>query len=336
MASVWSTYDDVNEEFGTRVENWDNDNPSVRVTLRCKMAERYRVITDIVGNYRNFPENTPVTLAASAGSVVLDRACKKPDAATESKYETGYDSLITVIYRYIKGLPYVQSSDPDFPDSLYAEEEMEPNMKFLTDDYRKYAWGKAALVDPTVILDEYPYDKPLKRGEEPGIPFYSITLKRMAKGYIGLPVGYEVDNLGTGFDPVSFEKWPGYVHRRAYASDLTGIFYAPNTLLFTQPKAVYGAHQLKYVSFDPDVPLGPTWKITAKLLYQPQGWNAFWRQHCDENGDEASGWYPIVYKGCPKTEPNFTTHKPYKSLDMSEFIFSSAEFPPVPWPPTTP
>lgn len=345
MPSVWTPNFDCAEEFGTRQENWNTENPIATVVLRCKMDERYLIMADIVGNYREYPFVTPVTLKATNSSIILDKACKLPEV-TESAYETGYDALITITYTFVKGRLYTQTEDPqNWPSALYAEEDMEPSMQFLTDDYNKYGWGKDLITDPLVIQKDDEISSPggaMKAGEEPGKAFYQLAVTRVVKGYEDLPYGYEPTyDPATGniinYTPLQFHIWPGRVHSVDYYSEFLKMYFPAGTLLFTQPKVTHGAGIIAYTSTEPTVPKGPTWSITAKLLYQEQGWNSFYRPtvDCQSMLVIKEPYYAMVHKACGGTgDPKeYPRHLPYSYLNMSEFLFNWTTFPTDPWPP---
>jgi hypothetical protein len=220
---------------------------------------------------------------------------------------------------------------------------MEPSMQFLTDDFKKYGWGATKILDAYVLPYRDDLEKALKAGEESGKAFYQLAVTRIVKGYTNLPTAYVVDfdtaGLVTGYTATPFHRWPGLVHSEPYSDELLDIDFPAGTLLFTQPKVIFGPGILKYNKVGADyVPLGPTWSITAKLLYQEQGWNAFYRPKCEGTGDDLKEvedpYYAMVHKGCKaSTDQKYARHLPYKYADLSEFIFNIATFPPSTWPP---
>jgi hypothetical protein len=352
MSSVWTPNFQCDEEHLSRSEIWDTENPSAKVTIRCKMDERYLVMADIVGNYRLWPFNTPVPLYATHSAIRLDTARKTPDPLTASRYETGYDALIDLTYTFVKGRFYTQVSSDEWPASLFADEDMEPSMQFLTDDYHKYGWGDGVITDPMVYPGTVELLKnsagevtgSMKSGEEPGKAVYQIVITRDVKGYRNLPTGYEpeYDDQGVilSYIPIPFEKWPGRVHNEHFNSTILSMSFDPGTLLFTQPKVTFGANLLAYnITTKKITPIGPTWRVVAKLLYQELGWNAFYVPRCDAGEDVEDPYYAMVHKGCqvdgaqPTDPKEYPRHLPYKYLDMTEFLFNSVSFPPDPWPP---
>lgn len=338
--SVWAPNFTCYEVFGTRNESWNSDVPRASVLLQCRMSERYLVIADIIAYHRNYPEATPVPLRAVDGSIVLDSAVKISDVAQE-RFSAGYDAFVEITYMPLNGYVHTQTENENFPRILYAEEALEPSLEFLQDDYIKYGWANAIATESEIV--DPPDFKALgtqtiKPNEVPGTAKYKISVERLVRGYKTLPVGWEEPASGqTGdqYDPVPFEKWSGRVHNYAYTSELTGLYFAPGTLLFTQPRISYGAHMLIYLTSGSSyVPYGLSWRISATLLYQPLGWNVFWRNTATVADGDKSGYYHMLYLETEGTTPGeFAVHKPFKYLDMREFIFNSSLFPPDPWPP---
>ena len=337
MASpnTWSPNYDCVEEFNTRQENWNSETPSVRVTLRCAMADRYLALADIVGKYRAFPseEKLPVQLKAVDGSIRLDNACKMPDVTGEV-FKTGYDALLDITYTYVPGEFYEQVDQPineDWPEALYAEDTYESSMEFITQEYTKFQWADHDTLLPpddedTLTLVPGTGQKP---DEGVGQEFYVLELNRMVKGYKRLPVGYDANNM-----PIDFLSCAGTVHNKEYVPiHLADIPTFPaGTLLLTQPKISYGAHLLRYDAAGNAY--GPSWKVSAKLIYRKYGHFAYWQTTCDGNVDK-SGWYNLLYKKCVDQDEKLTVYRPHRFLDLTEFLFYFAEFPPVPdWPPS--
>lgn len=134
--------------------------------------------------------------------------------------------------------------------STNAEEELvsesiEPTVEFLTHDYRRFRWASAN-------------GDPLLEGEAPGQQVKGLNLVRTY---------HKVETI-----PTAVLTLQGACNDAEYESDLLGLTFAAETLLFQPPN----------LSRSITTAGAKAWKLTLKFQYKPNGWNKFFRGKVQE------------------------------------------------------
>lgn len=120
-------------------------------------------------------------------------------------------------------------------------EELEPTAEFLKQDHRNFKWADNG--------------DPLLENEAPGRLVRGMNLTRTL---------FKV----TPPLPITLLTLPGCCNAGAYASNLLGLTFASETLLFGQPKL---SRSIKMNG------TGYEFKLAMRFTYKAQGWNMFWR-----------------------------------------------------------
>jgi hypothetical protein len=282
----------THEIHKARTEDWNFQNPSAKVTLQVKNTLSKNAARDLLQYRRPYPFNKGVTadLFAVSVSPVMDKARFTTDMDMEIMDYT-YDAFITVTYNPLYGKLYNVYTFviPQTDGLVYVEENFEPDLQFMTFDYRKFRYKGE--------VDTF------ERGSEGGWPVYREKVMRSVKGYITPP------NVTT---------WEGSYHSYPYTSDITGRTYGADTLLCTNVKITQGHWNYFYAQ--------PTYNVSAELIYQKEGWTKFSKLDCDSGNAKIE--YKEVEALCdPKDDTSWKDFLPYTSMDLKDFIFDKARYP---------
>lgn len=120
-------------------------------------------------------------------------------------------------------------------------ESLEPNVEFSILDHRRFRWGAGD-------------GDPLLEGESTGMLKRSLNLVRTL---------YQVEPPL----PIVLLTGVGGVNHADYTSDLLGLTFAQETLLFAPPQL---SRTIRTDGSD-------GFNITMKFSYKPDGWNKYWR-----------------------------------------------------------
>jgi len=311
------------EVFNARRENWNRENPSVIVRLECDDNVRYAAIRDLMLYRRPYPFNVEYSnphLFVSSVQTITDRARYSSDAAQEVIDYT-YKTYLDVTYSILPGLLYnaseleLEEPNADQKGFLYAIDSIDPQVEFITHDYRHFYWKAEAELDEQGVLQEAECNKEdqLDRGSEGGFRLDKIVLSRSVEGYRGLPPFL----INPG--------WEGRTNENFYTSDRLKFTFEPETLLFVDPKISYGPYNWEYPHL--------TVKVEANLIYREAGWNKFPKLVIKAGFDrgvpttkigvEFRGQCVMLKDGVEQLMP----FEPFESVDMSDFLFSSTSHP---------
>lgn len=224
---TWSALT-VSEESYSAEENHDVTGVgTASVTLRCPWSLREAVVEDILANRRPWAKSTATNAPlATTASVVPAEHCEGTLVVGQSiEYA---EALITVGY------------STDAEADLVAE-TFEPNIEFITQDFRKFRWGS-------------PKGDPLEDGEAPGLKIIGAKLVRTL---------YNVEPPL----PISLLDEQGNCNGAAYTSPILGLTFPVETLL-------YGSPSLSTTITTSGV---KGWNITMPFTYKRYGWNRYWR-----------------------------------------------------------
>lgn len=154
-----------------------------------------------------------------------------------------------------------------FESEDLISESLEPTTEFITQDYRLFRWGAG---DGDILTDQ----------EAPG------KLKR------GLSLVRTIYNVSPPL-PTSLLTLAGHVNDAAYTSQLLGLGFDKETLLFGVPNLSR--------TIRTDGSKGFT--ITMPFEVDPEGWNKFWRAK--------TGEYTEIFR--------VGENQPYKSYPLGSF-----------------
>lgn len=143
-------------------------------------------------------------------------------------------------------------------------ESLEPTTEFMTQDHRFFRWTKG---DGDVLTDQ----------EAPG---------RLQKGMV---LNRTIYNAAPPL-PTSLLELPGHVNDTVYFSELLGLVFAKETLLFGNP------HLDRTIRTDGS----DGFTLEMPFVINPYGWNKFWRQKTQKyeeifivGADEPYKSYPL-------------------------------------------
>lgn len=209
---------------------------SASVTLRCAWADRYTIVSDILGSFAVWPQGTGSTALASKATIRPAPNSKYVETSGVAVYE---QALIDLVYQN-------QSQD----GSSGAQDSVtNPGLKFsdaieTTVDAQK--------LDPKQFRWDVANGRQVKLGETPTRHYHGIKLARTIYGFTTLPA--------------SILTLPGKTNLAAYTSAMLGLTFAAETLLFE------GLSVLQNVYTDGSV----TRNATVKWVYKNETWNKFW------------------------------------------------------------
>jgi len=212
------------EEHNTVSEGFDIETGmSAGVTLRCAWNDRFSLVADLLSTPRVYPG----TGFASPPQAVNASIRSGGECGATDGQQLVYDhALVTVAYSHrIKDL---------------ISESLEPNVEFITQDYKRFAWAAA---DGDALLE----------GEAPGRQYKSLNLVRTL---------YNLSSM-----PAAVLTAIGQVNDTAYVSGLLGFTFDEETLLYQPP-------QLNRIIRTNG---SEGWTLALKFSYKPQGWNKYWR-----------------------------------------------------------
>ena len=233
------------------------------LTAKVAWSERYDFMADVIENRRAWPYDlTSSMLAKSCTCVPL------AEAGIESGQVINYNfALITVNYDQSavnagegssesSGAPAYESPDPEEhepPITDLMSESFEPSVEFLTLDPKFFAWGAAN-------------GSKLEPEEAPGMQQFGAVLVRTL---------YDVDVV-----PTKAVTNMGKVNDGNYSSQLLGVSFAPETLLYLPPS------MNRTIRSDG----ANAWTLTLRFSYKHTEWNKFWRV-------SAQAWQSLYVKG---------------------------------------
>lgn len=168
------------------------------------------------------------------------------------------DALVTVQYTH------------DVVDLI--SESIEPNADFITVDHRNFRWSE-------------PGGPPLTPEEAPGKLRNSLSLVRTL---------YRVQPPL----PLALLSSPGKCNHEPYTSQLLGLTFDKETLMFVPP------HLSRVIRTDGS----KGFTVKLKFGYKPEGWNSYWRAQ--------SSAYQAIYN--PSTG---VVYKSHPLADLSAFLF---------------
>ena len=299
----WCRFE-CNEVHNARVENWNLENPTVTVRLMCDDDLRHQVIQDLILFRRPYPFNSSgfkPDLFAHEVRLVTDKATYGTVAPDTQVIDYNFDTYVEVMYRILPGQLYCASAigacceNQNALGILYVTESFEPEVDFLTFDYKHFYWKVGADCTPA----DPDTEEPINRGSEGGWRMEKLIVKRTVQGYKGIPGGALT--------------WEGKVHDGDYISDINKQVFLKETLLFKDVRFRRGPFNYAY-NF-------PTIEISADLIHRSTGWNTFPKLDC------STGVGLIEFKElcvqCDQADPaTRVAFVPFQITDMSDFLFS--------------
>lgn len=232
------------EVDGTRDENLDIESGdfTASVDLMCAWADRYALVTDLLGFARSWP------FASGSFPPRARRAGIK--SFTGQGYADGQGinyELATVSVQYSNAIQSASGggsssgSSSAGPYDLFSE-EMDNTVEFLQLPYEQFRWGAA---NGPAISEK----------EAPGQQFFSFKLKRTI---------FQV----PGPLPTWLQELIGCVNENEYVSQVLGLTFDPETLLF-MPTTTQR-------TISSDLTAG-AFTVGLGFAYKPQGWNKYYR-----------------------------------------------------------
>ena len=220
------------EVHGSVSENYSWTDVSASVKLQVAWSLRGALIDDIFLNMRPYPYQTMLYPKSASVSPI-------PAKYTSSDQGLDYDDYAIVTVKY--GIPKGGEDQPEDPVNMVSE-TLSPTNSFQTLNPLDFAWMDVAG-DPV-----------LKPGEEPGVYQYNLTLER---------THYNVSTI-----PDTVLTLPGCVNDTAYTSNLLGLTFLAETLLFGPPT-------MSRTIFSDGT--SGSWTLNLRFEYKEEGWNKFWQ-----------------------------------------------------------
>ncbi len=158
----------------------------------------------------------------------------------------------------------------DIAEEDLIAESLEPTVEFRTLDYKRFRWDSGS-------------GKPLLEGEAPGYQLHGLNIVR---------TNYKVEEV-----PASALTLPGSVNHLEYESDLLGLTFDAETLLFHPPT----------LSRTVTTAGVKAWDVGTKYTWKPEGWNKYWRPY--------SELYERIYLA------GGAAYNSYPLKDFSDFLY---------------
>lgn len=247
------------EVFGTSQEDGSYTTGTAKVQLRCTWANRRLLASDLLYGTDGTPRQWP-----SNSSLYCTQVSVKPELTkyTASGQEIIYEHAILDVSYAIPGNQGGGGGGgvPMDPINLYSE-TLTPYTRVMTLGPSGFEWTSDGAA--------------LKSGEEPGKVIHGMRLTRHL---------FSVAAISS-----TILDLPGSVHNATYQSQLLGLTFAANTLLFIPPelsRTVTGAG-------------ASAWDLKLSWDYQKDEWNKVWRKDT-ETFDSISHIGGGVYKSYPE------------------------------------
>lgn len=258
MSISFSPAYNVYEEHDSQRENWGIDGRNCSATLRCDWSDRHFVAEDLLVNNRAWPYGSWAN-PPRAMSVAI-----RPDGASAQSNSQG------LIYQHaLLDVDYGFLAEEDGGDLV--SESIEPTAEFIKLNHRDFRWNG-------------PTGEPLTAAQAPGVVKRGMNLVRTYY------------NLQTV--PTSLLTLAGTVNHAAYTSNLLGLTFAKETLLFGEPSLN------RTISFDGT----EGFTLSLKFAFNPGTWNKFYRTRTSS--------YAEIYIRGGSSSP----YKPYQLADFSDFL----------------
>lgn len=225
MALTWEELD------GSPIEEWNRDTGAFRAIQKFKVAwsDRLALADMFLRSGGMTYEHAPTFPGLHARSATTEPFGRQEGSTPNTARYA--DAIVTVTFA---------TPAPDTPviiGNVLTTVAIEPNAEFSTLDHTNFRWGSGSGAE-------------LNPNESPG------------KLNIGLD--YVLTQQGLESVPFHVLSYPGSVNNAVFSSDILGLTFGIETLLYNPPTIAQGTQP-------------GTWNVSYRFSYRKGGWNKFWR-----------------------------------------------------------
>ncbi len=295
---------------GTRQESQDGFDSRCEVQVMVAWADRYNFITNLYDPTGDFPElivngqsinaewpfNDGMRFPCFFNSGVITQQIAKADTlSTFTEIFTDYEfAIIDLLYTF----PRQETSSGTSPggDKIILSERIRPNAEFIKLNTDTLYYSGKEFADLNTINSE----APVLPESQLGIQWRRLGIERTLQGLAAFPSTW-VNHIGK-------------TNIAAYASDLLGLTFPPETLLVLDVTAEFTLTALGNTNWTSTVSLagkndGP--------FAEPRGWNTFFDGK-ETDADLAKHWKGVF----SSSQAGEARIKSYPPVDLSDMLYN--------------
>lgn len=261
----------VCEMHGTRKERVTATAFEADVQLLCPYNQRFQVIWDIYQNNVSYPD-VPNCLCSHFAIEPLP---------SKALADNSGSSLFPQVLRYDEAILSVYYSTAEAASDKLFIETLEPTVEAMVMSPELFQWG-----DPLSGAG-WPVEKGLTQREAPTRHIHMFS--------------YTVQWIQQILVPDEYFNLPGSVNDALYTIKSWGLECIPETLLYTPGPSGRSIHFIDSIGITSDEDKVPQvgWDYTCKFMFNPLGWNYFYRSDkpgLSSTSEESEYWQPIYNK----------------------------------------